>query len=92
MEVQETEEGIQIFYRSKIRAMSYACLEIISLQKVLSELGFPQNTPTPLHADNTSAMRITVNLSFMREPKRFKVDCRSIQEAYDDHTITLPCV
>jgi len=36
--------------------MSSACSEIVWLQGLLRELGFPQHTPTPLHADNTSAI------------------------------------
>ena len=38
--------------------MSTACSEIVWLRGLLKELGFPQTTSTPLHADNTSAIQI----------------------------------
>ena len=41
---------------AKYRAMSTACSEIVWLCGLLEELGFPQTTSTPLHADNTSAI------------------------------------
>ena len=36
--------------------MSTACSEIVWLRGLLEELGFPQTTSTPLHADNTSRL------------------------------------
>lgn len=66
--------------------------EILWLRKVLSELGFLQNNLTPLYANNTSAIRITTNPIFHERTKHIKVDCHSIREAYDDHTITFPYV
>lgn len=44
---------------AEYRAMSAACSEIVCLRGLLSEPGFPQTTPTPLNANNTSAIRIT---------------------------------
>jgi hypothetical protein len=41
---------------AEYRAMSTACSEIVWLRGLLAELGFPQTTFTPLHADNTSAI------------------------------------
>lgn len=35
-------------------AMSSACSEILGLRGLLSEIGFPQTTSTPLHTDNTT--------------------------------------
>ncbi|RVW70781.1 Retrovirus-related Pol polyprotein from transposon RE2 [Vitis vinifera] len=46
---------------SEYRAMSLACSEIIWLQGMLAELDFSETDPTPLHADNTSAIQITAN-------------------------------
>ncbi|XP_019248660.1 PREDICTED: uncharacterized protein LOC109227925 [Nicotiana attenuata] len=48
---------------SEYRAMSIACSEIIWLRGLLAEIGFPQSNPTPLHADNTSAIQIATNQS-----------------------------
>jgi hypothetical protein len=36
--------------------MSLACSEIIWLRGLLAELDFVETDPTPLHADNTSAI------------------------------------
>jgi len=46
---------------SEYRAMSLACSEIIWLRGLLAELDFSLTDPTPLHADNTSAIQITAN-------------------------------
>ena len=56
----------------------------------MAELGFPQMEPTPLHADNTSAIQITANPVFHERTKHIEVDCHSIREAYDAHVISLP--
>ncbi|RVW98582.1 hypothetical protein CK203_032124 [Vitis vinifera] len=45
--------------------MSLACSEIIWLRGLLAELDFSETDPTPLHADNTSAIQITAILSIM---------------------------
>ena len=46
-------------------AMSTACSEIIWLHGLLSEFGFTQVKPTPLHADNTSVIQIVANPVYM---------------------------
>ena len=46
---------------SEYYAMSVACAEIVWLRGLLAELGFSQPNPTPLHADNTSAIQIAAN-------------------------------
>ena len=74
---------------SKYRVMSSACSEIIWLQGLLGELGFPQVEPTPLHADNTSAIQIAANPVFHERTKHIEVDCHSIREAYDARVISL---
>ncbi|XP_042460477.1 uncharacterized mitochondrial protein AtMg00810-like [Zingiber officinale] len=75
---------------SEYRAMSSACSEIVWLRGLLGELGFSQLEPTPLHADNTSAIQIAANPVFHERTKHIEVDCHSIREAYDACVITLP--
>jgi len=58
--------------------MSSACSEIVWLQGLLRELGFPQHTPTPLHADNTSAIQIATNPVFHERTKHIEVDCQKL--------------
>lgn len=65
--------------------MFSTCSEIVQLQHIISELHFSP----PLHADHTSAIRIIANLGFHERTKHNKVDCHSVKEAYDDHSITL---
>ncbi|XP_058742208.1 uncharacterized mitochondrial protein AtMg00810-like [Vicia villosa] len=77
---------------SEYRAMSTACSEIIWLRGLLAELGIPQGTPTPLYADNTSAIQLAANPVFHERSKHIEVDCHSIREALDDHVISLPHV
>jgi hypothetical protein len=56
----------------------------------LGELGFPQQHPTPLYVDNTSAIQIIANPVFHERTKHIEVDCHSIRESFDRHMITLP--
>ncbi|XP_016648285.1 PREDICTED: uncharacterized mitochondrial protein AtMg00810-like [Prunus mume] len=72
------------------RAMSAACSEIIWLRALLTELGFNPLHPTPLHADNTSAIQIAANPVYHERTKHIEVDSHSIREAYDHHVITFP--
>ena len=75
---------------SEYRAMSADCSEIIWLRGLLAELGFPQSTPTPLHADNTSVIQIATNPVFHERTKHIEVDCHYIREALNNHIISLP--
>jgi len=70
--------------------MSSTYSKITWLRGLLGELGFPQDHSTPLHADNTSAIQIVVNLVFHERTKHIEVDCHSICESFDRHMITLP--
>lgn len=77
---------------SEYRAMSAACSEIIWHRGLSAELGFPQSGPTPLHADNTSAIQIAGNPVFHERTKHIEVNCHSIREVLDTRVITLPHV
>ena len=50
---------------AEYRAMSAAFSEILSLHRLLSDIGSPMEGATLLYADNTSATRITENPIFM---------------------------
>ena len=75
---------------AKYRAMSAASSEIVWLHGLLFELGFPQSDPTPLYADNTSAIRITANPVFHERTKHIEVVCHYIRDEYVCNTISLP--
>ena len=70
--------------------MSLACSEIIWLRGLLAELDFSETDPTPLHADNTSAIQITANPVYHERTKHIEVDCHSIREVFEARVITLP--
>ncbi|PHT47285.1 Peroxisomal (S)-2-hydroxy-acid oxidase GLO4 [Capsicum baccatum] len=63
--------------------MSTACSEIVWLHGILVEIEFPQSNPTPLHADNTSAIQIATNPIYHEQTKHIEVDCHYIREAVD---------
>ncbi|KAH0648566.1 hypothetical protein KY285_033814 [Solanum tuberosum] len=77
---------------AEYRSMSTACSEVVWLRGLLAEIGFPQSHPTPLHADNTSAIQIATNPVFHERTKHIEVDCHYIREAVDKGVITLPHV
>ncbi|XP_059301811.1 uncharacterized mitochondrial protein AtMg00810-like [Lycium ferocissimum] len=77
---------------SEYRVMYAACSEIVWLRGRLAEIGFPQSNPTPLHADNTSAIQIAINPVYHERTKHIEVDCHYIGEAVDKGVITLPHV
>ena len=60
------------------------------LRGLLAELDFSETDPTPLHADNTSAIQIMANPVYHERTKHIEVDCHSISEAYEARVITLP--
>eukprot|EP00268_Persea_americana_P026337 TRINITY_DN25727_c0_g1_i8.p1 TRINITY_DN25727_c0_g1~~TRINITY_DN25727_c0_g1_i8.p1 ORF type:complete len:108 (+),score=9.58 TRINITY_DN25727_c0_g1_i8:284-607(+) len=70
--------------------MSAACLEIIWLHGLIEELGFSQTSPTPLHADNTSAIWIIENPVFHKRTKHIEVACHFIRDEYLLDVISLP--
>ncbi|XP_050222620.1 uncharacterized mitochondrial protein AtMg00810-like [Mercurialis annua] len=75
---------------AEYRAMSAACSKIVWLRGLLSELGFTQVAPTPLHAYNTSAIQITANPVYHERTKHIEVDCHYIRGAFNRNVITLP--
>ena len=75
---------------SEYRAMSLAYFEIIWLRGLLAKLDFSKTDPTPLHADNISAIHITINPIYHERTKHIKVDCHSIHEALEACVITFP--
>jgi len=76
--------------KADYHAMSTTCSEIVWLCGLLEELGFPQTTSTPLHADNDSAIQIVTNLVFHERTKHIEVDCHSIRDTLESWVISLP--
>eukprot|EP00268_Persea_americana_P024060 TRINITY_DN23547_c0_g5_i4.p1 TRINITY_DN23547_c0_g5~~TRINITY_DN23547_c0_g5_i4.p1 ORF type:complete len:108 (+),score=12.43 TRINITY_DN23547_c0_g5_i4:143-466(+) len=72
--------------------MSSACSEILWLRGLLSDLAFPQASPTSLHAYNTRAIRITENPIFHEHTKYIEVDCHFIRGEFKRDVISFPQV
>ena len=75
---------------SEYRAMCAACSKIVWLRGLLAELGFSPSHPTPLRADNTSAIQIAANPVYHERTKHIEVNCHYIREAFDARIISLP--
>ena len=65
---------------AEYRSMSSASSEIVWLRGLLADLGVNLQSPTPLHADNTSAIQITSNPVFHERTKHIEVDCHYIRK------------
>lgn len=57
-----------------------------------NSMGFAQTTPTPLHVDNTTGIRITENRILHYRTKHIEVYCHVIREEFDRDLISLPHV
>ncbi|WVY98629.1 hypothetical protein V8G54_030780 [Vigna mungo] len=68
------------------------CSYFMEMLETRLKLEVSQAQPTPLHADNTSAIQIAANPVYHERTKHIEVDCHSIREAYDRRVITLPHV
>ncbi|GKV37328.1 hypothetical protein SLEP1_g45367 [Rubroshorea leprosula] len=76
---------------AEYRAMSSTCSKLTWLQGFLQTLTFP-TPPSPLYADNMSAIRITSNPVFHECTKHIEVDCHFIRNMYLAGAITLPYI
>uniref|UniRef100_A0A3Q7EWW6 Reverse transcriptase Ty1/copia-type domain-containing protein n=1 Tax=Solanum lycopersicum TaxID=4081 RepID=A0A3Q7EWW6_SOLLC len=67
------------------RSMSTTtCSEVVRLRGLLTDIGFTQSHPTPLHVDNTiSAIQFATNPVFYKRTKHIEVDCHYIREVVD---------
>ncbi|KAL8097487.1 hypothetical protein AgCh_030571 [Apium graveolens] len=72
--------------------MSVTCSEIVWLRGLLSKFGASQINPTPLHADNKSAIQIASNPVYHERTKHIEVDCHYIRDAFTRGVIELPHV
>lgn len=68
---------------SQYRVMSAACVEVIWLHGLLTELGFHQVQPIPLHVDNTSVILIAANPIYHECTKHIEIDSHFIRQKYD---------
>lgn len=77
---------------AEYRSMSSASSEIVWLRRLLRGFGVFPVTPTPLYADNTSAIRIAKNTVYHERTKRIEIDCHFIRQQVVTDVIYLPYV
>ena len=77
---------------AEYRSMSSASSEIVWLRRLLCEFGVFLKGPTPLYADNTSAIRIAKNVVFHERTKHIEIDCHFICQHYVSDKLCLPYV
>lgn len=74
---------------AEYHSMSSASSEIVWLRGLLADLGVNLQSPTPLHADNTSAIQIASNPVFHERTKHIEVDCHYIRKLLVNGTFPL---
>ena len=72
--------------------MSPTSSEIVWLRHLLCEFGVFLKGPTPLYADNRSAIRIAKNAIFHEITKHIEIDCHFIRQHYVSDKLCLPYV
>jgi hypothetical protein len=68
-------------------AIAHATRQIIWLRYLFEDLGYPQEEPTLLFADNDSAIALTGNPQFHARSKHFDVQNHFVREKLEDETI-----
>ena len=77
---------------TEYRSMSSASSEIVWLHQLLREFGVFLNIPTPLYADNTSAIQIAKKTVQHEHTKHIEIDCHFIRQHVVSDTIHVPYV
>ncbi|PKU70617.1 Retrovirus-related Pol polyprotein from transposon TNT 1-94 [Dendrobium catenatum] len=72
---------------AEYRALAAAAADLIWIRQLLHELGCPQNNPTKLFCDNTSAIALANNPVFHARTKHIEVDCHYIRECIKNNSI-----
>uniref|UniRef100_A0A2N9GF18 Reverse transcriptase Ty1/copia-type domain-containing protein n=1 Tax=Fagus sylvatica TaxID=28930 RepID=A0A2N9GF18_FAGSY len=64
---------------AEYRALADVTSELLWLRWLLTDMGAPQTTSTPIHCDNHSAIHIAHNDIFHERTKHIKIDCHFIR-------------
>lgn len=70
-------------------ALGTAARETVWLRRFLEELGFPQQTPTPIYVDNQSAIKLAKNPEFHKRTKHIQVRYHYTRELVEEGIIEL---
>ena len=74
---------------AEYRALADATLELLWLRWLLTDMGAPQTTSTPIHCDNRSAIHITHNDFFHEHTKYIEIDCHFIRHHLQQSSLHL---
>ncbi|XP_020262928.1 uncharacterized protein LOC109838913 [Asparagus officinalis] len=66
---------------AEYRAMAHTACEMVWLRKFMTEFGFVQPGPMPIHCDNQSAIYIAQNPVFYERTKHIEVDYNFVRDA-----------
>ncbi|KAJ9542170.1 LOW QUALITY PROTEIN: hypothetical protein OSB04_028676 [Centaurea solstitialis] len=75
--------------KAEYRALADTSQELIWLRWLLSDMGAPQKSPTPLWCDNNSAIQIAHNDVFHERTKHIEIDCHFVRQHVVRNTIQL---
>ncbi|PKU86287.1 Retrovirus-related Pol polyprotein from transposon TNT 1-94 [Dendrobium catenatum] len=65
---------------AEYRSLSAATSDVIWLRRLVEELDLPQQSPTPIHCDNTSAIALARNPVFHARTKHIEIDYQFIRQ------------
>ncbi|KAI0488020.1 hypothetical protein KFK09_027843 [Dendrobium nobile] len=74
---------------AEYRSLSAAISDVIQLRRLAEELQIPQQTPTTIHCDNTSAIAIAKNSVFHARTKHIEIDYHLIRQHISSNAIRL---
>jgi hypothetical protein len=74
---------------TEYRALADATFELFWLYWLLTDMGAPQTTSTPIHYGNRSAIHIVHNDVFHERTKHIEIDCHFIHNHLQYHSLHL---
>lgn len=77
---------------AKFRGIAKGITEILWIQKLINELGYPQKTAYKLYCDNKAAISISENSMQHYRTKHVEIDRHFINEKLDEEIIKIPFV
>ncbi|PKU78319.1 putative mitochondrial protein [Dendrobium catenatum] len=74
---------------AEYRALAAATTEVLWLRRLVEELHIPQNSPTKIYCDNTSAISLAKNPVFHARTKHIEIDHHFIRQHLNSGSITI---
>ncbi|PKU64810.1 Retrovirus-related Pol polyprotein from transposon TNT 1-94 [Dendrobium catenatum] len=74
---------------SEYRSLAALTADVIWLRRILNDFGIPQDQPTDIHCDNTSAIALANNPVFHARTKHIEIDHRFVRDHIQQKMIRL---